>query len=169
VGLDIVKTNIQRVNGSIQVESHIGKGTQFQITLPLTLAIVPSLLVKVGQSVFALPMVMVTEIVRLESSAVHFVDRKPVILLRGHVLALLELSDLFHISTPGEERKQFFAVVIQRGKQKIGLVVDSLIGEEEVVVKPLGELVGDIPGISSATILGNGQVALIVDVFSLFK
>ena len=169
VGLDIVKTNIQRVNGSIQVESHIGIGTKFQITLPLTLAIIPSLLVKVGQSVFAVPMVMITEMVRLENSDVHFVNRKPVVLLRGQVLALHELSELFHISTSGEERKQFFAVVIQSGKQKIGLVADSLIGEEEVVVKPLGEFIGDIPGISSATILGNGQVALIVDMFSLFK
>lgn len=169
VGLDIVRTNVQRVNGSIQVESQLGQGTQFHIILPLTLAIVPSLLVNVGVSAFAIPMVMITEIVRLENADIHFVDRKPVTLLRGHVLALLELSDIFRLGKCGEERKHFFAVVIQSGKQRVGLIVDSLIGEEEVVVKPLGEFVGDIPGISSATILGNGQVALIVDVFNLFK
>lgn len=168
VGLDIVKTNIQRVNGSIQVESRLGRGTRFQITLPLTLAIVPALLVQVGPSAFAIPMVMITETVRLENSDIQFVNRQPVILLRGHVLALLKLSDLFHIPNSHEKRKHFFAVVIQLGQQRVGLIVDSLIGEEEVVVKPLGEFVGDLPGISSATILGNGQVALIVDVFNLF-
>lgn len=169
VGLDIVKTNIQRVNGSIRVESHPGHGTQFHITLPLTLAIVPSLLVKVGQSAFAIPMVMITETVRLQLSDVQYVDRQPVMLLRGQALALLKLSDLFHISNVDGDRDQFFAVVIQSGQQRVGLVVDSLLGEEEVVVKPLGEFVGDLPGISSATILGNGQVALIVDVFNLLN
>lgn len=169
VGLDIVRTNIQRVNGSIQVESHPGIGTHFQIVLPLTLAIVPSLLVKVQQSIFALPMMMITETVRLEKTEIKYVNRKPVILLRGNVLSLVPLADIFSFSQNREEAKYLLVVVIQFGKQRIGLIVDSLIGEEEVVVKPLGSFVGDIPGISSATILGNGQVALIVDVFNLFK
>lgn len=169
VGLDIVRTNIQRVNGSVHVESHPGKGTQFQIVLPLTLAIVPSLLVKVHQAIFALPMLMITETVRLEKTEIKYVNRKPVILLRGNVLSLVPLADVFSFSHNGEEARYLFVVVIQFGRQRIGLIVDSLIGEEEVVVKPLGSFVGDIPGISSATILGNGQVALIVDVFNLFK
>ncbi|HET9908743.1 MAG TPA: chemotaxis protein CheW, partial [Anaerolineales bacterium] len=92
-----------------------------------------------------------------------------VILLRGSVLPLVHLSDVFGFKNGREERKHFFAVVIQFGKERFGLIVDSLIGEEEVVVKPLGTFIGDIPGISSATILGNGQVALIVEVFNLFK
>jgi len=169
VGLDIVKTNIQRINGSIQVETWPGRGTQFQISLPLTLAIVPSLLVKVQQATFAIPMVMISETVRLDHSEIKSIWQKPVILLRGSVLTLIHLSDIFNLQRQPEERQHLFAVVIQCGKERFGLIVDSLIGEEEVVVKPLGSFVGDIPGISSATILGNGQVALIVDVFNLFK
>lgn len=169
VGLDIVKTNIQRVNGSIRVETWPGRGTQFEIVLPLTLAIVPSLLVRVRQSTFAIPMVMVSETVRLEHSEIKSIHQKPVILLRGNVLPLIHLADVFNFQQIAEERKHLFAVVIQSGKDRFGLIVDSLIGEEEVVVKPLGAFVGDVPGISSATILGNGQVALIVDVFNLLK
>ena len=169
VGLDIVKTNIQRINGSIQVETWPGRGTQFQISLPLTLAIVPSLLVKIQHATFAIPMVMISETVRLENSEIKSIWQKPVILLRGSVLMLIHLSDIFNLPRRTEERQYLFAVVIQSGKERFGLIVDSLIGEEEVVVKPLGSFVGDIPGISSATILGNGQVALIVDVFNLFK
>jgi two-component system chemotaxis sensor kinase CheA len=169
VGMDIVKTNIQRVNGSIRVETWPGRGTQFQITLPLTLAIVPSLLVRVQHSTFAVPMVMVSETVRLEQSELKSIRQKPVILLRGSVLPLIHLSDVFHFAPCEEEKRHFFVVVIQLGKDRFGLIVDSLIGEEEVVVKPLGSFVGDIPGVSSATILGNGEVALIVDIFNLFK
>jgi two-component system chemotaxis sensor kinase CheA len=169
VGLDIVKTNIQRVNGSVHLETWPGRGTQFEIVLPLTLAIVPSLLVRVQQSTFAIPMVMVSETVRLEHSEIKSIRQKPVILLRGSVLPLLHLSDVFNFPQTAGERKHLFAVVIQSGKDRFGLIVDSLIGEEEVVVKPLGAFVGDVPGISSATILGNGQVALIVDVFNLLK
>ncbi len=169
VGLDIVKTNIQRVNGFIQVESQPGQGTQFQISLPLTLAIVPSLLVRVRQSVFAVPMVMIIETLRLTNSDIKYVNRRPVTLLRGEVLPLISLSTVFHLTDSHTEQKYLFVVVIQSGKQQIGLIVNSLIGEEDVVVKPLGSFVGEIPGISSATILGNGQVALIIDVFNLFS
>ncbi len=169
VGLDIVNTNIQRINGTIQVETTLGQGTCFQIVLPLTLAIVPSLLVKVNQATFAIPLVMITETLRLEQRDVKYVYRNPVTLLRGNVLSLIQLSDIFNHTQNQEQQKYLFAVVVQSGKQRIGLVVDSLIGEEEVVVKPLGAFIGDIPGVSSAAILGEGQVALIVDVFSLFK
>ena len=169
VGLDIVKTNIQHVNGSIQVQTTRGQGTQFQIVLPLTLAIVPSLLVRIQDAVFAIPMVMITETLRLEESEIQYICQKPVVLLRGNVLTLVRLSDIFNLTRSAEEKKHLFAVVIQSGKQQIGLIVDSLIGEEEVVVKPLGTFIGDVLGISSAAILGSGQVALIIDVFNLFK
>ncbi len=169
VGLDIVNTNIQRVNGSIEVETQLGFGTQFQIVLPLTLAIVPSLLVGVNNSTFAIPLVMITETLRLEKADIKNIYRKPVTLLRGNVLSLLRLSDIFSFAEPEEQKKYLFAVVVHSGKQRVGLIVDSLIGEEEVVVKSLGAFIGDIPGISSAAILGDGKVALIVDVFGLFK
>ncbi|HNN12565.1 MAG TPA: chemotaxis protein CheA [Anaerolineales bacterium] len=169
VGLDIVNTNIQRINGSIQVETNLGTGTKFQITLPLTLAIVPALLVKVHQSTFAIPLVMITETFRLEEAAIKHVYRKPVTMLRESVLSLINLADIFDIQDDGERSKRSYAVVVQSGKQMVGLIVDSLVGEEDVVVKPLGGLIGDIPGISSAAILGEGQVALIIDVFGLYK
>jgi two-component system chemotaxis sensor kinase CheA len=169
VGLDIVSNNIQRINGSIQVDNKPGLGTCFQIILPLTLAIVPALLVKVHQSTFAIPLVMITETFRLEQSAIKYVYRKPVTMLRESVLSLVSLSDIFNLPQAGETAKRMYAVVVQSGRQQVGLIVDSLVGEEDVVVKPLGAFVGDIPGISSAAILGEGQVALIVDIFGLFK
>jgi two-component system chemotaxis sensor kinase CheA len=169
VGLDIVSTNIQRVNGSIQVETKIGVGTQFKIVLPLTLAIVPALLVKVGDSTFAVPLVMITETLRLEPDEIKYISQKPVTVLRQSVLSLINLSDIFKSTQSDNQGKNTFAVVVQSGKQRVGLIVDSLVGEEDVVVKPLGGFIGDIPGISSAAILSEGQVALIVDVFGLFK
>jgi two-component system chemotaxis sensor kinase CheA len=169
VGLDIVNNNIQRVNGSIQVETQLGLGSQFKIVLPLTLAIVPALLVKVRQATFAIPLVMITETLRIEQLDIKYVYRKPVTMLRKKVLSLIHLSDIFNIPQSNEQRKYLFAVVVQSGKQRVGLIVDSLVGEEDVVVKPLGAFIGDIPGISSAAILSEGQVALIVDVFGLFK
>lgn len=169
VGLDIVNTNIQRINGSIHVETHAGEGTIFMIALPLTLAIVPALLVKVYETTFAIPLVMITETFKLEESAIKSVYQKPVTMLRESVLSLVKLSEVFDLPKSTEPRKNSYAVVVQSGKQRVGLIVDSLVGEEDVVVKSLGAFIGDIPGISSAAILGEGQVALIVDVFGLFK
>ena len=169
VGLDIVNNNIQRINGSISVETHLGRGTSFIITLPLTLAIVPSLLVKVRQTTFAIPLVMITETFLLKKSEIKYVYQKPVTMLRESVLSLVKISEVFSLPKIEAGTQDTFAVVVQSGKQRIGLVVDELVGEEDVVVKPLGAFIGDIPGISSAAILGEGQVALIVDVFGLFK
>jgi len=167
--MDIVSNNIQHVNGSIQVATRLGQGTQFQIILPLTLAIVPSLLVRVHQSTLAIPLVMITETLRLERSEIQHIFQKPVTRLRGEVLSLIDLSAILEFPRSDEQQKRLFAVVVQSGKQRVGLIVDSLISEEDVIVKPLGNFIGDIPGISSAAILGEGQIALIVDVFSLFK
>jgi two-component system chemotaxis sensor kinase CheA len=169
VGLDIVNNNIQRINGAIHVDTQIGRGTQFQIVLPLTLAVVPALLVRVRHATFAIPLVMITETLRLELDEIKHVYQKPVTMLRQSVLSLMYLSDIFNLLQSNEHNKYLFAVVVQSGKQRIGLIVDSLIGEEDVVVKPLGAFIGDIPGVSSAAILSEGQVALIVDVFGLFK
>ncbi|HNA87842.1 MAG TPA: chemotaxis protein CheA [Anaerolineales bacterium] len=169
VGLDIVKTNIQRINGSIQVETNPGQGTRFHVFLPLTLAIVPALLVRVQHSTFAIPLVMITETFRLDESEIKHVYRKPVTMLRESVLSLIDLSEIFNLPRSKEQKKSMYAVVVQWGRQRVGVIVDSLLGEEDIVVKPLGSFIGDIPGISSAAILGEGQVALIVDVFGLFK
>lgn len=169
VGLDIVNTNIQRINGSIQVETELGAGTRFQISLPLTLAIMSSLMVRVQEATFAIPLVMITETFKLEEKDIKYVYQKPVTVLRESVLSLVRLSEIFNLPHENEQSNNWFVVVVQSGKQRIGLIVDSLLGEEDVVVKPLGTFIGDIPGISSAAILGEGQVALIVDIFGLFK
>lgn len=170
VGMDIVHTNIQHVNGSIQVETKKGEGTTFQITLPLTLAIVPTLLVRVNGVVLAIPLVMITETLRLSREEIRTIRGQPVTMLRGSVLALIDLKALFGIQEKRPlSEKYIYAVVVHSGKQRVGLVVDTLIGEEEVVVKSLGALVGEIPGISSAAILGDGKVALIVDVPGLLR
>jgi two-component system chemotaxis sensor kinase CheA len=169
VGMDIVRNNIEKINGSILVETHPNAGTRFQIILPLTLAIVPTLLVKVGLTTFAIPLIMVTETVRIKPEDCHSVNGNPVILLRNHVLPIMKLSEVF--GQPGDlnPQKYYYIVVVAANKVRIGLVVDALIGEEEVVVKSLSGMLGDIAGISSAAILGDGQVSLIVDIPGLFK
>jgi two-component system, chemotaxis family, sensor kinase CheA len=169
VGMDIVHTNIQRINGTVQVETARGKGTTLQISLPLTLAIVPTLLVRVSNSVYAIPIVMVTETLRLSKKDIHTIRGKPVTILRENVLPLLNMAETFGHRKANIDRKYLYAVVVNSGKQRIGLAVDSLTGEEEVVVKSLGSLVGEIPGISSAAILGDGSIALIIDVPGLLK
>lgn len=170
VGMDIVRNNIERINGSVVVQTTLGVGTQFQIVLPLTLAIVPTLLVRVQKTSFAIPLVMVTEIRQVARKEIQTVNKRPVILLRDQVLPILGLSSVFGIHQEGDNnRKNVYVVVVSSNKVKIGLMVDSLIGEEEVVVKSLGSLIGEVAGISSAAILGDGQVALIVDVPGLFK
>jgi two-component system chemotaxis sensor kinase CheA len=169
VGMDIVRTNIEHLNGNIQVESWPGRGTQFQIILPLTLAILPSLLVRVGNGTFAVPLTTVIETIRVPVSDIQTINGRPVISLRNQVLPIAWLKSLFGIQSNGDHRRQEYIVIVQSGKNRIGLVVDTLIGEQEVVVKSLSALVGEIAGISSAAILGDGQVALIIDVHSLFK
>lgn len=169
VGMDIVRANIQRVNGTILVDSKPGQGTQFQIVLPLTLAIVPTLLVRVGETPFAIPLVMVAETLRLEQKEIKTVRGQPVTQLRDQVLPLLYMKDAFKVKTHGKEGHYHYVVVVHSGKSRVGLIVDRLMGEEEVVVKSLSSIIGDIPGISSAAILGDGRVSLIVDVIGLFK
>ncbi|HEY9077932.1 MAG TPA: chemotaxis protein CheA [Anaerolineaceae bacterium] len=170
VGMDIVRNNIERINGSILVETTPGKGSRFQIVLPLTLAIVPTLLVRVNPVVFAIPMVTVVETQRIKENEIQTIAGRPVIILRNHVLPLVKLSTLFNLPTPEKsEERVHYIVVVTASKLQIGFVVDTLIGEEEVVVKSLGALIGEVAGISSAAILGDGQIALITDVQGIFK
>ena len=168
VGLDIVRNNIQRINGIISIETWPGKGTRFQITLPLTLAIVPTLLVKVGPCNFAIPLVTVLETLRIKDDEIQTVNGYPVIVLRERVLPLINLSEVFKV-TSGSQSVYHYIVVVGNGKNQMGLIVDTLLGQEEVVVKSLGSLVGEVYGIASAAILGDGQVILILDVQSLSR
>ncbi len=169
VGMDIVRNNIEHLNGTIVVETHPGRGSSFAISLPLTLAIVPTLLVKVSGITFAIPLVMVIETQRLEKNDISVISGKPVTQLRNKVITLLEMAEVFELDQREKPSNEKFMVIVRSSKVEIGLVVDSLVGEEEVVVKSLSTLVGDTVGISSAAILGDGQVALILDVPGLYK
>lgn len=169
VGLDIVRNNIQRLNGTVMVETEKGKGTRFMVTLPLTLAIVPTLLVQIGKSTLAIPLVTVLETLRINIDEVQTVNSRPVIRLRDKVLPLLEMADTFGFKSSRKEQGYRYVVVVGMGKQQMGLAVDNLLGQEEVVVKSLGSVIGEVVGIASAAILGDGSVILIVDVQDLFQ
>jgi two-component system chemotaxis sensor kinase CheA len=168
VGMDIVRTNIERLNGTIIVETHAGRGSIFSISLPLTLAIVPTLLIRASDITFAIPLVMVVETQHLQANDIKVVSGKPVTQLRDKVITLINLSNVFNLAIQ-QEVKDPYMVVVRSNKLEIGLIVDSLMGEEEVVVKSLNSIIGETPGISSAAILGDGQVALILDVAGLYK
>lgn len=166
VGMDVVRNNIQGLSGNVEVVTDVGVGTTFRINLPLTLAIIQSLVTGVGDKTFVIPLSAVQETFKCQAGDVHYIDGHPAINFRGSVLHLIKLSNLFDpgcSSHFGEEEWITF-VVVRTGAIKVGLVVDRLIGEQEAVIKPLGAFFGDIDGIAGATILGDGKVALIVDV-----
>jgi two-component system chemotaxis sensor kinase CheA len=169
VGMDIVRNNIERLNGTISVETNIGKGTRIQVNLPLTLAIVPTLLVSVGKIPFAIPLVVVVETQRLSAAEIQSVGGRPTILLRDQILSLVSMNSLFELPAYPEKEGTYYLVVVRSGKLQVGLIVDRLIGEEEVVVKSLGPWVGEVSGISSAAILGDGQIALISDIQGILR
>jgi two-component system chemotaxis sensor kinase CheA len=168
VGMDIVRNNIEQLNGSILVETKDGRGTQFQIILPLTLAIVPTLLVQVGTVKFAVPLASVIQTLHTPVDTIKTINRKPVIVLRGNVLPLVRLSEVFGHESILEDPDFVYVVVIRWGKAQLGIIVDRLIGEQELVVKSLSTLLGETPGIASAAILGDGLVSLIIDIKGLF-
>lgn len=169
VGMDIVRSNIERLNGNILVDSTPGKGSQFHIILPLTLAIVPTLLVRVDNSTFAIPLVTVVETQKLTETEFQTVNGRPVVVLREKIIPLIKLAEVFKLVKNNRPVKYSYIVVVRVSKQEVGIVVEHLVGEEEVVVKSFGSLIGEIQGISSAAILGDGQIALIVDIQGLFK
>ncbi|PKM81456.1 MAG: chemotaxis protein CheA [Firmicutes bacterium HGW-Firmicutes-14] len=170
VGMDVVRNNIEKINGAIEINSVVGEGTEFKIKLPLTLAIIRALLVSIDNSVYAVPLSTVTETIRIQRQQIEYVNNHEVIVVRGKALPLKRLKKVFygHI-TDEDERDKLFVVVVNLAGQQIGFVVDSLIGEQEIVIKSLGKYVGEVQGVSGATILGDGNVALIVDVSTLVK
>ena len=169
VGMDIVRNNIEQLNGSILVDTWLNRGTQFQIILPLTLAIMPTLLVQVGVVKFAVPLVAIIQTLRLPKEEIKMVNQRPVIKLRGNVLSLVRLGELFNFSTNVGDDQHEYVVVVRWGKSQMGIIVDRLIGEQELVVKSLSTLLGETPGVASAAILGDGRVSLILDIKGLFS
>ena len=166
VGMDIVRSNIQKLGGIIDVESTPGKGTKFSLRLPLTLAIIRGLLVSVGGVVYVIPLGSVVETLLVHRKEVQTVHAREVILIRGVTTPLVRMGEVLGITNRWERKHEdeFFVVIVGIAEQRIGLVVDKLIGEQEVVIKSLSGFVGDVPGVSGATILGDGNVALIADV-----
>lgn len=169
VGMDIVRTNIEKLNGSIAVESLPGKGTRFSLELPLTLAIIDALMVGMGDQVLAIPLVSVVETLRVRRAEIHRVNRCEAIQLRDRVLPLVRLDQALGLPTDSDSADRVFVVAVRMGDHRVGLVVDSLLGELQVVIKSLGRQVGNLAGVMGATILGDGRVALILDVPSLIK
>jgi two-component system chemotaxis sensor kinase CheA len=158
VGMDIVRTNIERANGAVAVATSLGEGTTFTIRLPLTLAIIRALLVRVGEGIFTIPLASVQETMRVSTETIRTVQRREVVLVRGQALPLVRLAHLFR---PAE---WCYIVAVRTGRSDLGLVVDALVGEQEVVIKSISGALGEVEGIAGATILGDGRVSMIVDV-----
>ncbi|MDR2841814.1 MAG: chemotaxis protein CheA [Spirochaetaceae bacterium] len=168
VGLDVVRRQIEKLNGTVTVSSERGKGTKFVIKLPLTLAIIQGLLVRVGTEIYSIPITSVIESLRIKPENIKLIDSNEVFNIRNDVISLLRLNRLFGIKTQARDDYNFI-VIVGAADKKMGFMVDSLIGEEDVVIKPLRDQFTNSPGIAGASILGDGSVSLIIDVGQLLE
>jgi two-component system chemotaxis sensor kinase CheA len=168
VGLDVVKKNIEKMSGTVRITSVPGKGTTFIIKLPLTLAIIQGLMVRVQSEIYVLPISSVIESIRISPQEIKSIDNYEVINVRNEVLSLLRLSRLFNLKK-SEDLESYFVVIVGINDKKMGLLVDSLIGEEDIVIKPLKDKYTSTPGIAGATVLGDGTVSLILDVSQIVE
>jgi two-component system chemotaxis sensor kinase CheA len=170
VGMDVVKTKISQLNGTLGIKSVLGQGSRFIIKVPLTLAIMPTLMVTLGDQAFAFPLVSVNEIFHLNLKKTNIVDGQQVVVIRGKTLPIFHLKSwLVKGSNKGDLPAEAHVVVVQVGMNEVGFVVDQLVGQEEVVIKPLGRMLQGTPGVAGATITGDGRIALILDVPSMLK
>lgn len=169
VGMDVVKTNIEKLNGIIDIESQLGSGTTLKLKIPLTLAIIQALIVGVQEEFYAIPLSSVLETVRISQDEIYTVDGKSVLRLRDEVLPLVHMSSIFDVRNDFGSAKEIYVVIIGLAEQKIGMIVDCLIGQEEVVIKSLGEYLKNIQGIAGATVRGDGKITLIVDVVAIME
>ncbi len=167
VGLDVVKTKIEALGGNISAKTIAGEGSTFTIQLPLTLAIIQALMVEVGEEKYAIPLGSINGIEDIGKDEISFVQSKEVINLRGHVIPILRLQQLLDIPEPEVEPENLLVVIMQKGDQQVGLIIDNLIGQQETVIKSLGRYITNDKLFSGATILGDGEVALILDTNTL--
>ncbi|HIP46341.1 MAG TPA: hybrid sensor histidine kinase/response regulator [Campylobacterales bacterium] len=167
VGMDVVKTNIEKLNGLIDIDSEIGKGSTFKLKIPLTLAIMQALLVSTQEEFFAIPLSSVLETVRVSMDEIYTIEGKNVLKLRDEVLSLVRLSDMFGVDEVFDNGEHAYVVVIGLAESKLGIVVDGLVGQEEIVIKSMGDYLKGIEGIAGATIRGDGGVTLITDVAAM--
>jgi two-component system chemotaxis sensor kinase CheA len=170
VGMDVVKTKITQLNGSIEIDSRMGEGTRIMIKVPLTLAIMPTLMIMLDQQAFALPLVSVNEIFHMDLTQTNIVDGQECITIRERAVPLFHLKRWLVRSAANDDiPSNAHVVIVTVGTQRVGFVVDQLIGQEEVVIKPLGKMLNGTPGMAGATITGDGTIALILDVPSMLK
>lgn len=173
VGMDAVKSKLDELNGNLDVESKVGEGTRVIIKLPLTLAILPALMVKLGSEIFAIPLGAVQETIDIRRADIYMVQKQEVTLLRGEeVLPIIRLKTLLSVPVPAEEKEkeeEISIVVCASGERRAGFMVDELLGQTEIVIKSLGNLLGGLPGIMGATMRGDGTIALILDIPSFLQ
>ena len=166
IGLDVVQKTVSSLNGTIDIKSSSGQGTQFTIKLPLTLAIIQSLMVETAGEVFAIPLAGVLESIRLDAAEIHRVASGELIKLRDRLLPIVRLDNFFGFER-AESREKEYIVIVGSGEKRGGIVVDRLLGQQEIVIKGMDDYLGNLPGISGGTVLGDGKVSLIIDIASL--
>lgn len=169
VGMDVVKKNIERLNGMIEISSKPGKGTRMRIKIPLTMAIIQALMVRVGREKFTIPLTTVEETLRIFRHEISVIEGVDVIHIRDITMPIFRLDKIYHINRAEEDEEKMFVVVVSTGTQEVGLVVDELLGQEEVVIKPLADYLRQESGFGGATILGDGGISLILDIPELVK
>lgn len=167
VGLDVVKSKIESINGIVEVETSQNKGSKFSIRLPLTLAIIQALLINIKEEIYAIPLSSIREITPVSSKAIRKVQNQEVVLFRNNTLPIIRLNNILGIEDL-ENNEELIMVVVKKGEKEAGLIVDKLIGQQEIVIKSLGKFLSGVPYLAGATILGNGQISLILDINSLF-
>ncbi len=169
VGLDVVSKNIARLNGMVDIETTPGKGTKFIITLPITMVIIKALIIGVGGELYAIPLNAVSESLMIDRREIKTVEQREVVQLRNHTLSLLHISDIFSLPPAEKQEERLYVIVVGLAEKRIGLVVDSIEGQQEIVIKSIGETLRSVPGIAGATELGNRQVILVLDVGALIE
>jgi two-component system chemotaxis sensor kinase CheA len=169
VGMETVRKSLAKINGSLTVESELDVLTRFTIKLPLTLAIISALMVEVSGEQYAIPLTLVDESIKINRNDIHNVNNHEIVKVRDRVLQLVHLGHQFGLPVLENDTDQLYVVLVQTRFGEVGLIVDSLIGQQDVVIKPLTDYFQKVKGIAGATILGNGRVVLIVDVHTLLE
>lgn len=170
VGMDAVKNKIESLGGMVDVETKLNEGSKFKIRLPLTLAIIQALLVKVCEEIYAIPLGSIDSTINITPEDIKTIQNQEVILLRGQIIPIIRLANVLGVpKTSEDEQEELFVVIVHLGEHRAGIIVDNLIGQQEIVIKSMGKLLAGIKVIAGATILGNGQVALILDIGSLMQ
>ena len=168
--MDVVRSKIEALGGHVDVETKIDKGSIFKIKLPLTLAIIQALLVKVQEEMYAIPLGSIDSTINIMPTDIKTVQNREVIVLRGQIIPIVRLNEMFSVPhVKDREEEDIYVVVVHVGERKVGIVVDDLVGQQEIVIKTLGKLLSSLKMFSGATVLGDGRVALILDVGTLMQ